>query len=311
MSFRCSTRIIWIGPGVSCGSAIAERDFDIVVAMLSEWLFEPIIDACVDLAVPVIASEHNDPWRIEELWWSQERRRRCFAKASAIHVLLERFRSSLPSEYQDKIFVVPNGIKLERATAPARRLPRIVAVGRLEPQKRHDRIIQAFSKLQDKYPEWEVHIFGEGGERTQLTQQIAALKLEDRVFLRGVSEDIEDELGAASLFVIASEFEGFGIVVLEAQRAGLACIGYENCNGPNDLITNGVDGLLVASDDTGLSLSAALESLIEAPNLRVAMGEAGRQSVRRYDLRGVIGQWEAMIEETLRKTKRRTIGPKG
>ena len=219
---------------------------------------------------------------------------------SAIHLLLERFRDSLPLVYQDRIFVIPNGVKTDSIAPVFGRLPRIISVGRLEPQKRHDRLIRAFHQLKGKFPEWEVHIFGEGSERQNLSNQIDELGLVGRVFLRGISEEIEKELNSASIFVIASEFEGFGIVVLEAQRAGIPCVAYDNCNGPNELITDGRDGLLIPTDNTSDTLSDALEMLIRTPRLREAMGEAGRQNVRRYGLTGIIGKWEAMIEAVIR-----------
>ena len=284
-------------------AAIASSDFDVFIPMLSEWLFEPIVEVCVELGVPVIASEHNDPWQIEERWWSKERRRDCFAKAGAIHLLLERFRPSLPLDCQDRIFVIPNGVggADEALAPPQKRLPRIISVGRLEPQKRHDRLIRAFGKLKDKCPGWEVHIFGEGGEKERLAALIAELGLRGRVILRGRSENIESELNVASIFVIASEFEGFGIVVLEAQRAGLPCIGYENCNGPNELIAHERDGVLISPDETGDSLAKALVTLVDDSKRRTSLGAAGHESVRRFNLDGIVDRWEAMITTVIER----------
>ena len=150
---------------------IAKSDLDVFVPMLSEWLFEPVIDACHGLGIPIIASEHNDPGKIEELWWARPRRLACFEKVDAVHLLLDRFKTSLPNAFQDRIYVVPNGVAVTaRPTAltASARPRRIIGVGRLETQKRFDRLIKAFIKAAPDMPGWRLDIFGEGSERNML-----------------------------------------------------------------------------------------------------------------------------------------------
>lgn len=275
---------------------LAKADLDVFVPMLSEWLFEPLIDACHGLGIPIIASEHNDPAKIEELWWERPRRLASFAKADAVHLLLERFRPSLPEAFQERIYVIPNGVPVT-ALAPTPRQRRIIGVGRLEKQKRFDRLIKAFIQAAPAMPDWRLDIYGEGSQREMLQALIDNAGLGGRIALRGTTPNIPAELAASAIFVLPSAFEGFGIVILEAKNAGLPCIAYADCNGPNDLIRPEIDGLLVEPDEDGASLAAALTRIAANKALQMTMGDAAREDVQRFDIPLIVEQWERMLLE--------------
>jgi glycosyltransferase involved in cell wall biosynthesis/GT2 family glycosyltransferase len=280
-------------------SSLASHGLDVFVPMLSEWLFEPIMDAALSLDLPVIASEHNDPWKIEELWWDRSARLRYFDRAAGIHFLVSKFISSVPLELRTKTTVIPNGVHLEAdvLNAPIEGRPkRLISVGRLEPQKRFDRLIRAFSELRNQFPDWSLDIYGDGSEKIRLEELISELKLNAVVALRGVSDGIMREYVRASIFALPSAFEGFGIVILEAKMAGLPCIGYADCNGANELIRDTIDGLLVSTDEDGCSLAEGLASLMENEDVRLAMGQRGRLDVGKYAYSHVVDRWEQLIE---------------
>ena len=277
---------------------LAKSDLDVFVPMLSEWLFEPVVNACFALGIPIVASEHNDPAKIEELWWSRERRLACFEKVNAVHLLLERFKMSLPETFQGRIYTLPNGVPvtpLRQVLTIGSRPLRVIGVGRLEKQKRFDRLIKAFIKAAPMMPGWRLDIFGEGSERKMLQELIDQADLAQKINLRGTTPAIAAELDASSIFVLPSEFEGFGIVILEAKNAALPCIAYAECNGPNDLIRNDLDGMLVEADEDGSSLAAALAQLAADDDLRLRWGEAAREDVSRFDIPLIIAQWERML----------------
>lgn len=282
---------------------VARHDLSCFVPMLSEWLFDPIIGAAEGLGVPILASEHNDPWKIEELWWSKQERAACFRKVAAVHLLLERFRSSLPVELASRIHVIPNGIQLvaEILSVPvANRPKRFIGVGRLEPQKRFDRLIKAFSRIAREIPEWRLDIFGEGSEQIILQVIIDRNDLGDRIRLCGGSETILQELTRSSVFVMPSEFEGFGLVVLEAKMAGLAGIAYANCNGPNELIQHDVDGLLAEPDEDGENLAAAMIALAKDEKRRIGMASRARENLKQFDFEALVDRWEELLVRVAR-----------
>lgn len=277
---------------------VARYDLDCFVPMLSEWLFDPIVESAQGLEIPIIVSEHNDPWKIEECWWNKEARRSCFEKASAIHFLLGRFKRSLPDYLTSKIEIIPNGVEISDIhllVGITHRPKRFLGVGRLAPQKRFDRLINAFALIEDQIPEWRLDIFGEGEERSELQALIDAKRLGDRICLCGETNTVLDEMTKSGIFVIPSAFEGFGIVVIEAKMAGLPCIAYANCNGPNELIRDDVDGKLVSSVDEIVTLAAAMLQLADDENERLRLAARARENIYQFDIRSVALQWERLI----------------
>lgn len=282
---------------------VARQNLDCFVPMLSEWLFDPVIEAVESLGVPVLASEHNDPWKIEQLWWSKDKRAACFEKATAIHLLLERFRASLPDHFAPRINVIPNGIRIDQEilSSPVRNRPkRFIGVGRLAPQKRFDRLIKAFSRIRHQIPEWRLDIFGEGGEASKLQKLIDETALNERVTLRGQSRTILKELTYSSVFVLSSEFEGFPIVVTEAKMAGVPSICYANCSGPNELIRDNVDGLLAAPDENGENLAVPMLALAKNEERRIGMASRARENMENFDLEKIVNQWEELLAQISR-----------
>ncbi|MAR01133.1 MAG: hypothetical protein CMI00_11450 [Oceanospirillaceae bacterium] len=274
---------------------LLQREVDLFIPMLSEWLFAPIVAATEYTGVPVVVSEHNDPWKIEELWWSHEDRVECFNKAEKIHLLLNGFTESLPEDLKERAVIIPNGINMPDVVSDySGRENLIVAIGRLAPQKRFDRLITAIARIQKQLREqgWQTEIWGEGQLRQELEEQIADLGVVDLVTLKGVTSDISTVLNRAAINVMPSEFEGFGIALAEAMSYGIPSIAYADCNGPNELIRNGQNGLLV-NDTT--ELATEILTLIEDEAKRIKMSKDALSKAKKYDKNKVFRQWETLV----------------
>lgn len=96
----------------------------------------------------------------------------------------------------------------------------------------------------EKELEWMLDIWGQGSEYFDLKDLIKKLNLERHVSLRGVTNNVEEDYKKASLFVLASRYEGFALVLLEAMNMGLPCITFD-IPGCNNIIQNNINGLLV------------------------------------------------------------------
>jgi phosphatidylinositol alpha-1,6-mannosyltransferase len=120
-------------------------------------------------------------------------------------------------------------------------------------------------------------IAGDGDDRPRLAQLASDLGIADQVLFTGfVSEATLAELYArSSIFVMPSRGEGFGLVYLEAMRAGKPCVA-ARASAAAEIVADGETGLLVDASDTG-ELKAALGRLLESPELARRMGEAGRR----------------------------------
>lgn len=278
--------------------ALLDDGIDVFIPMLSEWLFTPIVEAANFTGIPVIASEHNDPWKIEDLWWNKEERLKCFENVDNIHLLLNKFKKSLPSQLHNKVHIIPNGIEFPANFKPYNnREKTIVAVGRLAEQKRFDRLIQAVSKIKETLlaTGWHVEIYGEGHLRSELEELIDKLEVADLITLKGSTNDIESVLNKASINVMPSEFEGFGIALVEAMACGLPSIAFKQCNGPNEII-NAKSGLLVESIE---ELSDSLAQMIKNDKQRSIMSKNARFASKQYEKKTVFPKWVNMIKNVV------------
>ena len=175
---------------------------------------------------------------------------------------------------------------------------KIVFVGRLSRgTKRPHIIIQAFAKLAEKYPNWIVEIWG-AKERPsyykELLHLIKSNSLEDKVFLKGTTNDVPSVVRQADIFAFPSYWEGFSLALTEGMSMGLPAVGFKNCPGTNELIKDGITGFLC--DDGVERFSDALEKLMSNNELRIKMGKAATQDMKRYETRLHWDKWEEVIK---------------
>ncbi|MCK5917020.1 MAG: glycosyltransferase [Cocleimonas sp.] len=281
---------------------LKDEKLDVFIPMLSEWIFTPVIEAAKGLGFPIIASEHNNPDVIEAQWWSHKERVEIFEQVDIIHLLRDDYKSSLPDTLQKNIRVIPNGSYLGNwLTANHKKTyKRIIAVGRLSPQKRFDRLIHAFALVvKDIDNEWQLDIYGDGPDKKKLHNIIKHYQLEDRIVLKGNKDNIEREYLSSDFFVLPSEFEGDPVVLVEAKMFALPCIGYENCSGTNEAIHHDIDGLLVKSDENGKSLAYAIIELIHNDVKREQFSLAAKKDAKQLSMRIVANKWEMLLKDVV------------
>ncbi|WP_189296215.1 glycosyltransferase family 4 protein [Streptomyces albospinus] len=178
----------------------------------------------------------------------------------------------------------------------------IAAAGRLVRGKRFDLLIEAFSAVSVKHPDWRLRIHGGGAERTRLQNLIDGLGLSGRAELTGPRTPLEEELAKASIVVSASDAESFGMTLVEAMRCGVPVVSTDCPLGPAEIVHDGADGVLVPRGD-GRALAGALLDLIEDPERRREMGAAALAGAHRYDPEPIAERYELLFRE-LRSTRR-------
>ncbi len=148
----------------------------------------------------------------------------------------------------------------------------VLFVGRLTRQKSVHTLIEAAGQLRHRVPALKVLLVGEGRgyKEEELIALTASANLGDIVRFCGRTDAPERYLAAADVFVLPSVFEGLGLVVLEAFRAGVPVIA-SDVEGPAELIENGRNGLLFPPSDDQ-RLAALLQTLAEDPGLRERLG---------------------------------------
>ncbi|MGY0611537.1 glycosyltransferase [Luteimonas sp. A501] len=138
--------------------------------------------------------------------------------------------------------------------------PRILAVGTLKAVKRFDIAIEAFARLPASLGS-TLCIVGEGQERQALQAKIEALGLDGRVLLLGYKADTAPWYANADLFVLSSDYEGFGNVIVEALEQGVPVVSTDCPSGPGEILEHGKYGRLVPVGDADALARAMLESL--------------------------------------------------
>ena len=110
----------------------------------------------------------------------------------------------------------------------------------------------------------------------------------------GPARRLGEALAQASVFVLSSRFEGFGLVILEAMSHGLPVVSFDCPRGPGEIITPGSDGELVPAEDVA-ALSAALSDMLADPERRRRYGAAALETAAAYDPRAIEARWETLI----------------
>ncbi|MFE6200401.1 glycosyltransferase family 4 protein [Streptomyces sp. NPDC057838] len=174
----------------------------------------------------------------------------------------------------------------------------VVAAGRLVPVKRYDLLIEAFASVAAAHPDWQLRIYGKGEEQPALRALVERLGLWNNVFLMGAATPMESEWVKGSIGAATSNFEPFGMTIVEAMRCGLPVVSTDCRYGPGEIIQDGVDGRLVPVGDRD-ALAAALLQLVGDDELRRRMGTAARRNAHRFAPGPVVAQAERILEEAV------------
>lgn len=168
-------------------------------------------------------------------------------------------------------------VRPELLAAPGREPPRLLMVARFEPQKDHRTLLAALEGL--AHLPWTLDLVGDGRGRAGVAATVRAAGFADRVAFLGAQRDVAPWYARAQVFVLASHWESLPLTVLEAMRSGLPVVA-SDVGGIPEAVDDGVSGLLVPRGDAG-ALREALAELLADPELRVRMGEEGRERFRR------------------------------
>ena len=204
-----------------------------------------------------------------------------------------------------RLRVVPNGIadiapldpptkerldsELELGEGPV-----VSIVGRLVPQKAHERFIRAAAIAADAEPSCRFLIIGDGPRRSELERLVDAMGLRDCVRFLGMRDDARRLIARSDLLVFSSDWEGMPITAIEAMAASVPVVSTD-VEGMRELLGEEA-GVIVPREVAGLA--AAIIDLLRSPGERKRMGEAGRRRyTERYSLARTIDSYRALYAE--------------
>lgn len=195
-----------------------------------------------------------------------------------------------------RLLSIPNSVPPPRVPPSDGSTRLVVAAGRLDPIKRYDLLVRAFGRVVATRPDWRLRIYGDGTERAALADLVVQLGLHNHVLIMGRALDLASEWVKGSIAAVTSDQESFGMTVVEAMRCGLPVVSTACPVGPPEIITHGVDGLLVPVGDVD-AIADALLTLINDDALRGRLGAAAVERAQRFDPAVVSAAYERLFAE--------------
>lgn len=177
---------------------------------------------------------------------------------------------------------------------------RIIAVGRLDFQKGFDRLVDAWRIVagDSRFDDWTLDIFGQGEWHDMLQKMIEKYGIGQRVHINIPVKDIWKEYSESSIIVMSSNYEGFGMVLVEAMSCGVPAVAFDCKCGPRDIISDGVNGILVKDGDIP-ALASAMMRLMSDSALRGSMSAEARKVTSAYSEEAVMRKWMALFENLM------------
>jgi len=250
---------------------------------------------CILTGGDVVVSVHNNPNR--NCGWLQKifiRFLYKFSNIKKIVVVSKGIEKILNRDYKlDNTITIYNPIVIDNRYKIQEGLsgyqPYILSVGRLEKQKNFEMLIKAYSKTKAS-KEVKLLIVGEGSERQKLEKLIHNLNLEGKVFLPGKKDNIRDYYLQSEIYVLSSKYEGFSMTLVEALSNRCACVATNCPTGPNEIIKNGFNGLLVENENEN-TLAEAIDRLYFDEELKNKLKNNAQKSIEHLKLEKIAKKW--------------------
>jgi len=261
----------------------------------------------------VVTSEHNhlslslkpQRFKILRAWLIKK----LFPRADKIIAVSEGVKEDLINSFSvsaKKIQVIHNCVDVSLIEVLSKQpvndyfvddVPTIIACGRLNCQKNYPLLLKAFSDVIKKNKA-KLLILGEGEEKDNLSGLVHKLGIQENVEFLDFKKNPFKYIAKADVFALSSLYEGFGNVIIEAMACGVPVISTRCPSGPEEIITDEVNGLLVPVDDAD-ALAVAILRLLKDEPLRKRLAEAGKKRAEDFRVERMVAEYENVFEEVI------------
>lgn len=206
-------------------------------------------------------------------------------------VLTEEDKNNWPE--LNNVIAIPNPISFNTDSVSRLEKKNVLAVGRYAYQKGYDMLLKAWAIVEKKCPEWELNVYGQG-DREPYDKIAKELQLKN-CHLNGSVSNINEKYLDSSVFVISSRFEGLSMSLLEAMSFGLPVVSFACPCGFRDVITSGVNGVLVPKNNVEMLADQIIE-VIQNPKFRNELGKKARERSQDFRLDVLAEKWRELFE---------------
>lgn len=246
--------------------------------------------------IPVLVSVRTDPRR--ELEGIEKATLFAFRFADGIICQTTQASDYFPDYLRKKIVILPNSLTKQfiRDEYVPKSKKEIVTVGRMDNYKNQDLLLDVFEDIKNSYPDWSLHIYGEGERYDTLTSKYTG----ERIYFHGQVNDVAGRIEDSKIFVLPSDNEGMPNALIEAMALGLACISTDcPVGGPADIIEDGVNGYLIPVKDKE-KLKERLIELLDSEEKRISLGKNSLKIGNTLSPDNVNKQWQDYVESFIK-----------
>ena len=268
---------------------------DVILSFLPEANFICLLLKVFGVKCRVVISERNDPTvRGRTSRWLE---RNLYPKADVVVCQSEKVISFFKEKHRQKMTVVPNPISAD--AIPERfeghRIKKIVAVGRLDLQKNFKMLINAFSRLPERFSDYTLEIYGGGPLENELREQITSIGLEKKAFLMGVRKNVMHYISDSALYVMSSDYEGFPNALAEAMATGLPVISTDFSTGVAKDLVGAENGIVIPVGDED-ALVDAMTKILSDEGAWDDMSRSNRKLLDELSEENVMKLWYEVLD---------------
>lgn len=177
-----------------------------------------------------------------------------------------------------------------------------IMVGRYNDAKGYEYIVEAWSIVHQRHPDWTLNIYGSGELHDDVERWIKERELEKTMIMHEPTKQITQKYLESSICVMSSRYEGFPLVIMEAMACGVPCVSFDSPFGPRNIINDGEDGILVEYLNSQ-ALAENICKVIENEQYRKILGEKAKQNIQRFSQDAIMKQWTDLFESLLNSQK--------
>ncbi|WP_038814452.1 glycosyltransferase family 4 protein [Campylobacter jejuni] len=233
-------------------------------------------------------------WHIK----APKKKKRVFDYFDAL-IILSSKELEIWKKWHKNIIVIPNLLPniSEKQSDLSQKV--VLSVGRFTKEKGFLRLIDIWEIVQknEKLKEWKLHIAGDGILKNKLENKIKLKNLENSIILKPFAKEIEKEYLGASIYALASHFEGFGMVLVESANYGIPSVAFDINTGPSDIIGNEQSGFLIPDSDLN-EFAKKLEILMSDEILRKNFGKNAKEKVKnKFSQEKIMQKWSHLFQK--------------
>lgn len=274
---------------------------DVIVSFMSVVSMYACL-CSIGLHIPVIVSERNTPSHEVRTKVHSIVRNLSYRLAKGAIFQTKEARDYFPKHIRNHSTIIPNPVSDDLPYADRENMEKsIVTLGRLDTQKNHKLLIEAFYDFSKLHPNYTLKLYGKGPLGETLKKQVQEMGLEGKVLFMGNQPQIHEKIRNASMYVLSSDYEGISNALMECMAMGLPCISTDcPCGGSRELIQDGINGVLVPVGDRK-TLADAMGRVADNMVFANFIGANSKRIRESYSREKIIGRYIDYIKSCANK----------